>query len=326
MQRRPLLQPYGGRSLVRSIVTAAQAGRNLFNRRVTLPSRTTATQGVSGAPGQSSTRTTYKKRRVSRRGGKRRRYAKRSRRQYMSNLIKDLGTNSVMFNQAVAEVVIPAAPNGSQNYTNCIYLYGGNGTSVGNENGALDMKRICDNWTPADSRNEKVIISNGHLDITFANTSTTQGKLEVDVYWIAIKKGSTIPNISQAFIDAENATPLMTGATQFADYTLQDRGATPWQFPAALSRGMKIIKKVKHFVPAGGYFTEQWNDTKNTWLSVNDLGTDEVAFKGKTIACFFITKTVIGNSEETKFRIGGTRTYTLKVLQSNADVNGRWNL
>lgn len=277
--------------------------------------------GVSGAPGQSGTAITYRRRRRGRRGRGRRgnRMGKLFRKQYLKNIIKDLGTNSIVMNNVHSGTI-----DTNDQVILGANLYGMQGTLTPGEYGQRDMADIMLNWTRSDANNEKIIFSNGFLDLTFQNTSTNPCKFEVDVYTLKYKKSAKkIPNLNTLFATAATDQPLAPagGVSSFTDFTLASRGATPFQFPLALAKGVAIVKKVKHFVPIGGYFTEQIKDTRKRFASLNDQQVDDMMYKGCTTSLLIVVKRIVGDTVGGSYSIGVTRTYTMKALLDNADVN-----
>lgn len=286
-----------------------------YSQSVRAGTRRRGGQQQNGLSTQKDTITSYRKKYNG--GSSNRRYrrsAKRFRRMFQANLIKDLGTTSVLYNNNVV-----GSFTTGQSIT-AVHLYGNRGDAAASEIGMRDLLQSGDYNQNIDQTIEKCIYNNGFMDLTYHNTGTVS--LEVDVYYLKYKKKAMIEqSISQVFAQAATDTPLVTPGVPFTSIELTKRGATPFQLPVALSKGISVIKKVKHLVTPGGYFTEQYKDTKKRWYSRADSIATNVNYKGWTTTALIITKKLIGTADATaaNYSIGGTRTYTLKILQNNQD-------
>lgn len=319
--RRPYRPQNMGGAINRVLTFAARKGAE-YGVRSLIDSDRTNSANV-GVTGQYDSRTVYRKRRA--RKGKaariRRKRAKRSRRSWTKNLIRTLGSTAIVLNDAYGASLTGTASQTTAYAT----LYGYDGSAIfAGEIGEKDMKTVMTNNGNINEQTEKAVFSNGFLDLTFHNTSTQDTKMEVDVYWLKFRRSAELSSVAQAFIDAANVTALPAGNTDGVDFDLGYRGTTPFQFPVALSKGISVIKKTKHFVPKGSYFTTQWKDTKPHWLSMNDAAfADNLNNRGIATTAMVVVKNIIGtpNDQVGTFSIGVTRTYNVKWLENNKTYN-----
>lgn len=185
-------------------------------------------------------------------------------------------------------------------------------------------------------KSSKFLFQSGILDLTVRNTSgekitetppawTTAGKMEVDVYELIIRRelndvNGTKENLSQMFAGGFIDTLNIGGAG--GGITIDDRGATPWDATSALSYwGVKILKKTKYFLEAGGTFTYQMRDPRRRVSTKAELGNVEGPNREKwTKFVYVIGKLVpgynIGNgigAWKQEITVGCTRKYLYKI-------------
>lgn len=266
--------------------------------------------------------TIYRKKRP-RRGRRARAFQKRKYRQYKSVtnvLTKSLGTKSIVYNTAFTNTFA----TGGQFY-GIVHLFGASGTNVGSqEYGTRDLYEMCINDASINTGAEKFILNSGVLDVTFSNTS--DHSLEVDVYYFTYKKNAKVfTNMDATFTAAAGDTSA--AGSGFGSLTIGDRGVTPFQLPVVAAMGVKVLKKTKHFVPAGGYFAEFFKSTRKKILNLRDIynvNNTQYAMGGITVTCMFLIKKVVGvNPTATStWHMGATRTYNYKVNSENADEDG----
>lgn len=299
--------------------TAAGIARTLWN----VGSKSSDAPGqVIGAPGQSGSSVQYRKRR--RRSKKKSRYQRRQYKQFRRNLLKDLGTNALMLNESFTSN-FAAGEQTQQAFS--VSLNGWACGAASNKIGEQDLFRITGGNDNTNEITEKCFVKGSYLDLTFNNTSVA-GNLEVDVYFISYKKnfnkyGDALEALTAA-ATATNTPTLPGGSTlSWSAISLSQRGVTPFQLPAALAAGMSIYKKKKHFVPPGGYFTENIKYTKPFMVTPGDANNGIMPYKGRTITLLFIVKKIVGDTTNTPtYTCGATRTYTSKIIQANKDSAG----
>lgn len=309
--RRMPLAPiaFGTAAILNNLLMNRREQRFIQNRNI----------GNGGVTNQHDSKTTYKKRKY--RKKRKNVLYKKFKKFYRRALLKDLGTNSLVFNDTLTT---DDWNTNDQQWRFC-HLNAANGTPSPFEVGETDLQKAAANNINTDEMTEKGFVQGSFMDITFHNTSSSTD-LEVDVYWLVYKKTSRIANGLSLFLNAESATGVVPaqGPSQFADLSISQRGVTPFQFPAALAQGVTILKKVKHFVPRGGYFTTQWKHSRSFMYNPLDLSSQGFNFKGKTVTCLIISKKLTGHGAQGgSYSIGCTRTYTTKWLENNKDYNGQ---
>lgn len=187
--------------------------------------------------------------------------------------------------------------------------------------------------------NTKFFFHSGILDITMRNISGDTGSeetliswmtLETDVYEIVFSRravsGSTnYDNIEGLFSASLEPVIDDNNAVGEVVVTLDDRGATPWDFPSILSRyGMKILKKTKYFIRSGQTATYQIRDPKRRVAPTQSISTTDAGFNkpGWTRHVLIIAKSVpsqnpLGVNVREILRVGMTRKYTYKIEGAN---------
>lgn len=277
---------------------------------------------LGGVTNQYDVKTIYRKRRMP--GRKRRQWVKAVKK-HQAIATKSVGTRTALKNGTLA-----GSFTGSGQFVCSAAMYGLNGAADwGINQGYKDLFDILSGDTTGemDARNEKCIFTSSVLDLTFHNTGDT--KLEVDIYHIRVRDG-TVTNrledtIGEALVGTSNNG---TGASP----SLGTRGFTPFEATVASQRGLKIYRKIKHFVGVGEVFTHQLKDPRNHVLNGPKLWNSNVFnegvynWQGKTQMLMFIVKSVPGTGAEANsaFSIGITRVYRWKVLESNEDFIGTY--
>ena len=178
----------------------------------------------------------------------------------------------------------------------------------------------------------KLMFHSAVMDMTVRNNSFITGQpegsgntLELDVYEvIASKKWNDASgikgNLVQVLEKGDTETPVIGGTGNAI--APQDRGATPWELPAAISRyGLKVLKKTKYFLQGGQTMTYQIRDASRHVTTVGYLEDSQGANKpGWTRHVFMVAKSVPGtllgtdaNQITELLTLGVTRKYMYKV-------------
>lgn len=248
--------------------------------------------------------------------------ARKSRKNHEWNLIKDLGSNSVLRNSTIGG----SWTAGTTTQFSCAAaLYGLRGTADGaTECGFRDVLTIVGTDPGIDAQNEKFMFTTGIMDITYTNTSVVQFTQEVDVYEIIFTGRNSGPTLVTDYNAAFDLTPAHSLGGVAVD-NFAPRGITPFECPLASARGYKVIKKTKYFISAGNCFTYQIKDKGNKWLHGHNLQNAEANFEAqwryKTRNVLFIAKPITGTpvANAGSFSIGVTRKYLYKTIDQNAD-------
>lgn len=190
-----------------------------------------------------------------------------------------------------------------------------------------------------DEQNERMVMRNASLDLTFTNTGQT--KLEVDVYTVYTKKNSMTKgknilwDLGAAGNFEEEPVPttgpsvytnVIQASTSVGNVT---RGVTPF-VPVVGRMGYSIGKKTKFFVDINETFTL---NLRTGYKEISRLDMYNLALIGETKShsldgytkqYLFYIKNVAGTSAElaNAFAIGATRTYHYQVVQDNRDLGG----
>jgi len=314
------------------------AARRTFARSQTLQRRRRPTSGI-GITTQHDERRIYRKRSMPRR--QRRRW-KMFKNKVLAVSEKDLGTRTVVFNATYS-----IGNNTAGNHTIgefALYPIQSSAPQLNDMNNITGTE--AGDWTASKGgvvdSTTKFIFKSAILDLTFRNSSTyfttaggsaldSRAKLETDIYEII----SDYP-----FDDASGTYPglgatLTAGATDTLNIggagtglLLTQRGVTPWDFPAALSRfKIKILKKTKFMTPNGDTFTYQIRDPRRRVSNKVALTLGQGPNKrGWTRWVLIFSKLVpgltIGTSDGTyqeNLTIGVTRKYFYKIEGQSED-------
>lgn len=233
---------------------------------------------------------------------------------------KDLGTISVVRNSWG----VNTASLGGQG-TGGAELYGLDGSAF---IGADDLRAIVQSYNsgslPANSRFR---FCSGVLDMTFTCIADPDDPeshtMELDLYEMVYRKHSRFPNVDAMFVDAAADTPTFGTAAPLSMVVV---GATPFQFPQALST-VKILKKKKYFLANGHSATYQIRDPRNRIFDTNliddHIGTD--AKPGWTRIVYFVFKhvpTASAQAPAISLAVSATRTYKVKKFENAASSDG----
>jgi len=194
---------------------------------------------------------------------------------------QDLGSRMVVFNKSQAFTNTDPAKHGI-GYCALWSAAGAGDSFMADVSNMSGYENVGANPTAAAgttvSDTTKFLFKSAILDVTLANrsginsdsgatiTPVSEAKLEVDVYelisgreWTdALGAKSDISSV----LTAAQSMQLDLGGTG-TGISLNARGVTPWEMPAALSYyRLKILKKTKYFVNNGDTFTYQIRDPK----------------------------------------------------------------
>lgn len=279
----------------------------------------------------------YRRRRMPRR--KRRRWGRFIKKVRAVNE-KDMGTRTVVMNDSVT------VTNAQSGWHCCatLALYPQSSTKnwLNDLNVISQLENLANPTAAAGEtidKTSKIMFKSGILDLTFRNTTyktddvTVGAPVEVDVYELMMGKDALTgatghASLSQVFADGTTDTLNIGGVG--TEVTIQSRGATPFDIPAALSRyRIKIFKKKKYFLDPGGTFTYQIRDPKNHFRDLEDLN-ERLGFNrpGWTRILYIILKVVpgftVGNNPpastyQEQMTIGVTRKYSYKIEGIHSD-------
>lgn len=280
-----------------------------------------------GITSQHDSRLQYSKRRMPRR---RRRAWKSFYKKFKAAELKAIGTSTVLRNDQVNEFATydaSASPSRLQTVAAACLFGKVSSTTTGGWN---DMATIVAD----DSRlngSAKMLFSTGILDVTVTNTATNTVNLEVDVYHIRCAGTGQPRDLTNNPYDYFTNAAAQTG-TMGGTLNIFSRGATPFEFPAAIKLGRwKIIKKYKHFITNGQCFTYQVKDPRNWVYDTSELNLSASATHmynyqpGRTQFLLFVAKPVAGQTPTNNtnlITVGITRKYCYKAIQYNYDQSG----
>lgn len=174
----------------------------------------------------------------------------------------------------------------------------------------------------------QIMLRSAILDCTFTNIGST--KIEMDIYHVRYGNENQSKNLSEAYNESYNRTVstsliVQTGTTG-SNLTMASRGATPFNFPQAISAcGMKILKKTKYFVPVGDCITYQLRDPRNytykrSATAEGPAGQIDNGFviPYKTQGLIVVIKNIIRNAgTPAQLSYGVTRSYTYAIQESD---------
>lgn len=296
------------------------AMRSGMRPRIVRGARQNTRSGV-GITSQHDVRRQYRYKRMPRR---KRRIWKRFLRKSRAALLKSVGTRTVLRNGLISNSTDPTHP---QQFLAC-HLYGMNGTDTNYEIGSSDISDLLTNDVSV-SQSGKIHFDTGIMDITFRNVPplgelTSTRSMEVDVYDLIYRDETKFENLSNMIADAVTNTPPITAGTGIDIYT---RGATLFDLPYLIKIGkIKILKKVKVFLPIGNTFTYQVRNPKNWVLNTADWNdTPGLIEPRHTRTVFAIFKPVVSaggeNPEVVRLDAGVTRKYKYKIIESDGDYD-----
>lgn len=269
------------------------------------------TTGV-GISSQHDVKTIYRKKRMPRR--KRKAWARFSKK-VTAVLDKSVGTKTLVINNVDALV----GAIGLQSVSSYL-LYGMNGQNGTGTRGNSDLITIASNFTNA----KKVVYKSGIMDLTITNTNATANQ-EVDIYHVRFNNEHEANTPLATFANAVANTVVTTGRSTL---TIQARGATPWDFPLALSVArITIVKKTKVFISAGNSTTYQIRDPRNFQISKYDINNQTPNYNyvkpGMTQGVIIIAKNVAGfQGVATNLSVGCTQKYVYGEIQDSVCETG----
>lgn len=260
---------------------------------------------------------------------------------------KDNGTRTIVFNKFVQ--FTNSTSNRQAFGTVCLYGMRSDSNTLYDD--VYNMVSFENAASPTDAlgvtvwNSTKWLFQSGVLDLTLNNQSTyyngstysLSGVMEIDVYEIMCKKDSGL--YSNRFVSLDDVfsyysgtsyTPIIGNAVSLllSQLTMASRGATPFDFPQALSHvGIKILNKKKYFVSAGNSITYQYRDPRRHVIkrseALENAGFNE---PGVTRCLLVIGKlapgltigTTTGTYQEV-INVGVTRKYMYKIEGVNED-------
>lgn len=248
---------------------------------------------------------------------------------------KDLGSRTVVRNDQVFNgQLMNLAGETLQAQTN-LGIYGNESAAFEPLNDLRRMRVDSDLGTTG-----KMIFTSGIFDMTVTNTSSRQAdspnpsiRLEVDVYEITSSKdfgnvgvGTTAKTLPEVFAEGATDTANIPGTTN--TLSIARRGATPWDFPSAISEyGLKILKKTKYFLNERDTFTYQIRDPKRHFVDRQKLNMDGQNMPGMTRFIYIIFRPVPGyewrdtTPDVYRLTFGITRKYLYKIQDQTQDYD-----
>lgn len=155
-------------------------------------------------------------------------------------------------------------------------------------------------------------------------------RIEVDVYeltWSKMQPGEA-GSMEAVWTTGASDTGTIPG-TGFQALDLLTRGATPWDFPVAISQfGIKVYKKTKYHLSHNDTFTYQMRDPATHYFQrseITDTNTVQENKPGLTKWLMIIAKPIAGyeysdtNLDTWKLHLGCTRKYLYKINEVEED-------
>lgn len=296
------------------IRTALRVGRAAYNVYRGVRGRTASARTIRGG-GDGNGITTqhdrtfqYRYKKLNRR--KRRMIKKRVKR-FNRMLARSLGTNTILRNDSITSTVATAAQQGY----GTVVMYGWDGTNNANECGNDDVYQIVANDGRITS-STKIKFYDCVMDVTFRNTG--QSSMELDVYEF-YTRADNMPYTSTGSIfgNADADTPIIGAGASLGVGT---RGVTPFELPV-FCENIKILKKVKYFLPTGNSGTFQMKNRKIKELWGSDIGDVSGGVghgkifhrNGWTKGLIFICKSMVGEEQGPGLTVGCTRVYRYTI-------------
>lgn len=309
----------------------AYAGYKMAGRAVPKPANSSKRTKQSWVTTQRDSTNVYQRKRMPR-------YKRKAWGKFVSKVkaaTQDRGTVSFVMNGANAQLAPAAVAGVNKQLIQYVHLYGKNGTAVttARDIGANDQRRIAQDMLSVVDDTAKIMFKSAVVDITCTNQivpeqSNYEGPLEVDIYHIIYptKKERPASGMNDIFTDALAQTETI-GA--FPKVEIEDRGATPFQMPQAISiSGMKILSKKKRFLQYGQSFTLQIRDPRNRLKELVPM-TDKVCFydPGVTQTFMIVARptAIIGTEQVFSLITGATRTYTVNYEGGTTDRSHYYN-
>lgn len=277
-----------------------------------------------GITSQYDKTTIYRKKNMSRRKKK---VWKQFTRKVRASLMKDVGTRTILRNSSLT-----ALWSTSDQDVKVATLYGKDGnTASAWQCGHSDLREIFANDPLLSKSTDRALFGSAVLDITFTNMSTDVSQnginntgMEIDIYDIIYRSATDAADLNSMLTDAALNTETINGGPN--EISIATRGATPWELPDCLARGVKILSKKKYFLSKGQVATYQLRDSKNRIFRadiVND-GDNNFVAKGATRSLLIISKGVPTPDPSTvnkQIVIGATRKYSYKIVEQNNDAD-----
>nr|UOF76970.1 putative capsid protein [Cressdnaviricota sp.]UOF81642.1 putative capsid protein [Cressdnaviricota sp.]UOF82349.1 putative capsid protein [Cressdnaviricota sp.] len=252
---------------------------------------------------------------------------------------KDLGSRTVVFNDTISTTNSVSGEHICM--TMALYSQKSSKSMLNDLNQISALENYEANPTTAAGitveKSTKIIFQSGIMDLTVRNASyqtdsTSVGaKMEVDVYEIYMRKdaldGTTSYNDLSNMLNVGNTDTKNIGGAG-TGLTIQNRGVTPFECNAALSRfGIKILTKKKYFLESGGTFTYQCRDPRRRSCDIRDIAQRFGFNRPKWTKIFYIIGKIVpgltvgaGAGQFTEqLHVGVTRKYLYKVEGANDD-------
>lgn len=235
---------------------------------------------------------------------------------------KEEGTKAIIRNNTIT-----CSWDNSTQFACCATLYGLRGTDDAFNIGNADISTILGADVTTDSQWENVRFTSAVLDITLTNTGTN--RLEIDIYEIGFVGKQSGPSLGTDLAAA--LTSITQPGIGYATVSAATRGFTPFEASAFCSKGYRIYKKTKYFIPPNEILTYQIRDPKNHHIPGADVwstGTNtQSQLRYVTKNLFIIGKSVPGSTfggagDQNIYNVGITRTYKYKEIGDNRDELG----
>lgn len=300
-----------------SIIRGAMQAKRLYNSYSKM--RNTKKSITNYVTTQKDASLQYRKKRMPYR--KRRAWKKFYKKVQHVNL-SQLGTNTVVWNRIYT--VTNAAGAQGVGWT---ALYGKNGEQApSNGAGMADLFKVQDGNTDLPP-GSKVHFKSAVLDMTMTNKGTVP--VELDVYDMVFWDEADFQSPQLLFENAQNATGTLPNGAPIVALTLDQRGVTPFDLPLAISLGkIKILRKMKYFLPAEDSVTYQVRDPRNRTLATRHIRPTNVNTSfvqpGWTRVILTIHKPTAGNQASlVPLHIGATRKYSFAIESSSLAQDGQ---
>jgi len=285
-------------------------------------------RGYNGVTTQHDTANVYRKKRMP--------YGKKRKWRGFIKKVEAVGKRSLagftkVFNTSQETPAIAAPSQG----VICCHLYGGDGLPT--EIGANDVKNI-NSMVAGGSLVNGYTITNGTkymfysaiMDITFSNFRRPGGEnpnpatrtLEVDMYDIIYSRGTgeDVQSLINAFTNGFNDTSQIQSGVDVP--SIQDRGVTPFDIPAAIRFGrIKILSKKKYFLAEAQAATYQIRDPRNWTITPRNYNSEDFR-TDHTRSILFIAKPVDPACDSQSLHLGVTRTYKWSIQNTRVSAYG----
>jgi len=253
---------------------------------------------------------------------------------------KDLGLQTVLFNDKITQQGNTVASANQAQNTLTLGLYTLNSLTYGYLNDLKEISGLDNFGNPTATagttvnQNTKLMFHTAVMDLTLRNTSTIvngdnsvqvapEAAIELDVYEIRVREDTESSTINYSSItgllnsfDSDEIGGTGSGVS------ISDRGATPFEMSPGLSRwGIKVLSKTKYFIPGGQTITHQVRDPKRRVCTYADINSESGFNKPRwTRFLYLVYKLVPGFTIGTlpgNYRcnivVGSTRKYGYKI-------------